>query len=101
VIFVVEFETYITSPEIFRQKAEVLKALAHPERLCIVRGLIRQEGLNVSRLQSCLEKPQSTMSQHLAKLRAAGIIEGERQGLEVYYRVISAEARNVVEALFK
>lgn len=96
-----EFETYVTNPELFRQKAELLKALGHPVRLCIVRGLIRQEGLNVSQLQSCLEKPQSTISQHLAKLRAAGIIAGERQGLEVYYRVISAEARKVVEALFK
>ena len=38
-------------------------------------------------MQDCLRAPQSTISHHLQKLRAAGIIVGERQGLEVVYRV--------------
>jgi ArsR family transcriptional regulator len=77
-----------------------LKALAHPVRLCIVRGLMAQESCNVSHIQSCLEMPQSTISQHLAKLRSVGIIEGRRCGSEVYYSVVSEDSKKIVRALF-
>ena len=73
--------------EEYRRLAVILKVLAHPVRLCIVNGLLRNGGCNVSHMQDCLRAPQSTISQHLQKLRAAGIIVGERQGLEVVYRV--------------
>ncbi len=73
--------------EEYRRLADILKVLAHPVRLCIVNGLLRNGGCNVSHMQDCLRAPQSTISQHLQKLRAAGIIVGERQGLEVVYRV--------------
>ena len=74
----------------YRELAELLKVLAHPVRLCIVNGLLQNGACNVSHMQSCLEAPQSTISQHLQKLRAAGIIAGERQGLEVVYHVTDA-----------
>ncbi|WP_027340356.1 ArsR/SmtB family transcription factor [Halonatronum saccharophilum] len=87
--------------EKLKEKSQVLKALAHPIRLCIVKGLIEDEGSNVSKMQSCLEIPQSTLSQHLAKLRNLGIVSGERNGLEINYYVISEEAKRVVEALYR
>jgi DNA-binding transcriptional ArsR family regulator len=93
-------EAFITNPKLFEDKAELLKVLAHPVRLCIVRGLMAEDECNVSHIQSCLEMPQSTISQHLAKLRSAGIIEGRRCGLEVYYRVINEDAKNIVRLLF-
>lgn len=75
-------------PRAYERLAETLKALAHPIRLCIVHGLARREqSCNVTYMQECLDLPQSTVSQHLQKLRAAGIIEAERHGLEVYYRL--------------
>ena len=43
--------------------------------------------------------PQSTISQHLAKLKSAGIVEGVRNGLEVNYYVINQDAIKVVECL--
>jgi len=46
----------------FIQKSELLKALAHPARLCIVKGLIEKES-NVTNIQECLDLPQSTISQ--------------------------------------
>ena len=73
--------------EEYEAASELLKLLAHPVRLCIVHGLWQHGGCNVSHMQDCLRAPQSTISQHLQKLRAAGIIVGERQGLEVVYRV--------------
>lgn len=80
--------------------AEMLKALSHPVRLCIVRGLWQSGGCNVAHMQQCLEAPQSTISQHLAKMRAVGIIEGERNGLEVVYRLKSRAVEQMLEGLF-
>lgn len=80
---------------------EMLKVLAHPVRLCIVRGLLGSGGCNVSHMQNCLNMPQSTVSQHLQKLRTAGIIEGERKGLEIVYRVVDERAVKLVEVLLQ
>ena len=49
----------------YNEISEVLKALAHPVRLCIVRGLLEKGGCNVCHMQECLGMPQSTTSQHL------------------------------------
>lgn len=83
----------------YNSTADVLKALGHPARLCIVNGLINNEGCNVSYMQSCLNIPQSTVSQHISKLKAAGIIEGERNGLEIMYKVVNEDAINIINAL--
>lgn len=87
--------------ELFQEKAELLKALAHPIRLCIVKGLLENGGCNVTHMQNCLNAPQSTISQHLQKLRSLGIIKGERNGLEINYTVANPLVRGLVEALFK
>jgi DNA-binding transcriptional ArsR family regulator len=83
----------------YEKKSEILKALAHPQRLCIVKGLLDKK-CNVSKIQECLEIPQSTVSQHLAKLKSAGIIDGERCGNEVCYRVVNSEAVAIIKLLF-
>ena len=83
----------------FNQKSELLKALAHPTRLCIVKGLIEKES-NVTNIQECLDLPQSTVSQHLSKLKAAGIIKGKRKGLEISYQIINEDIRKIIKVLF-
>jgi DNA-binding transcriptional ArsR family regulator len=85
---------------IHRQKAEILKALGHPIRYCIVEGLLSAEGeQNVADLVDCLRVPQPTVSQHLQILRAAGILEGRRAGNEMHYSVVNSEAKKIVAAL--
>lgn len=86
--------------ELLQEKAKILKALSHPTRLCIVKGLMGVGSCNVSNLQQCLEMPQSTVSQHLAKLRGAGLIKGERNGVEINYSVVNEDARQIIKALF-
>ena len=71
----------------FEKTAEVLKALAHPVRLCIVNGLSKKGPCNVSCMENCIKVSQSGISQHLARLRSAGIVKGERLGNEVYYEI--------------
>jgi len=80
------------------EKAELLKVLAHPVRLCILNCLLT-ETCNVTGLVTQMEIPQSTVSQHLSKLRSAGIIKGHRNGLEVKYQVIDKEIIEVLDIL--
>jgi DNA-binding transcriptional ArsR family regulator len=89
-----------TDFEILTTKAELLKAIAHPVRLCIVRGLLEQGECNVNKIQACLQLPQSTISQHLSKLRDIGIIKGNRHGVEIFYQVVNEDLKKVVKALF-
>ncbi len=88
-----------TNVKAYEQAAELLKALAHPIRLCIVRGLIGKGSCNVSYMQECLGLPQSTVSQHLQKLRAAGIVVTSRSGLEVHYSVPDAKVQALVHMI--
>jgi DNA-binding transcriptional ArsR family regulator len=83
----------------YEKMAEKFKALAHPHRLCIVKGLIENQ-CNVSKIQECLAVPQSTVSQHISKLKAAGIIKGKRSGLEICYSVVDPDVRKIVKELY-
>ena len=85
----------------YNEMADLLKVLGHPARLCIVDGLLNNEGCNVTYMQSCLNIPQSTVSQHLSKLKAAGIIEGRREGLEIKYKVVNQVAIELIATMFK
>lgn len=85
--------------ELLDQKAELLKAIAHPIRLCIIRGLLLEGECNVNKIQACLDIPQSTLSQHLAKLRSVGVVKGQRHGTEIFYQVVNQEIGRVVLAL--
>ncbi|MDZ7797844.1 MAG: metalloregulator ArsR/SmtB family transcription factor [Candidatus Marinimicrobia bacterium] len=73
--------------EDLEQKAEILKAIAHPVRLCILRGLSNEGSSNVGNMKTCLDIPQATVSQHLAKMKAVGIIKGKRKGTQVIYKL--------------
>ena len=84
----------------YEEQASVLKALANPVRLQIVHSLLRTGCHNVSCIERGTGMSQSCISQHLQKLRAAGILTADRQGNEVYYRVSSRETAGLVAALF-
>jgi len=71
----------------YNEQAEFFKLLAHPIRICIVKGLLEKGECNVSHMIDCLELPQSTLSQHLQKLRTGKVIKGTRKGLEVNYKI--------------
>lgn len=79
--------------------SEVLKAMAHPVRLCMVRGLLQNGKCNVTSMQNRLNLPQSTVSQHIQKLKQAGIIEGERSGLEINYSISEGRIKNLIMAI--
>jgi ArsR family transcriptional regulator, arsenate/arsenite/antimonite-responsive transcriptional repressor len=70
----------------FTQMNTALKALADPTRLRIL-GLVAGGEVCVCHLHEALGIPQPTASRHLAYLRRAGLVDGRRQGLWVYYRL--------------
>lgn len=89
----------------YTEVSEVLKALAHPIRICILRNLLDQylsgiKPTNVGHIQSCVNIPQSTLSQHLQKLRIAGIISGKRHGVEIVYEISDQRVINVLNCFF-
>lgn len=84
----------------YNETADILKALAHPVRLCIVRGLLENGTCNVTHMQECLDLPQSTVSQHLQKLRNMGIVQTDRNGLEVHYSVVDPRIKLIINTFF-
>lgn len=55
---------------------------------------------NVRCMEAGTGQSQSTISQHLMRLKAAGVVRCERQGNEMYYEVSDPDAAAVVAALF-
>jgi len=71
----------------YETRAKVLKALAHPARLKLVDELSEHEELCVCDLTEAVGSDMSTVSRHLAQLKNAGIVESEKQGQMVFYRL--------------
>ena len=66
--------------------AVVGRALADPKRLCVLESLAVGE-LSVSELAGRVACQVPNMSQHLAVLRAAGLVSTRREGSTVFYRL--------------
>ncbi|MDO4878441.1 MAG: metalloregulator ArsR/SmtB family transcription factor [Neisseria sp.] len=78
--------------------AEMLKLMAHPHRLMIL-CLLAESERNVTELVDALHVNQTAVSNHLSKLRSAGIIDYTRYHRVLQYRLNSPEARTILEVL--
>ncbi len=67
-------------------RARILKALAHPTRLFLVDVLSRGER-PVAELSGLVGADISTVSKHLAQLKAVGILSDAKRGTQVFYRL--------------
>ncbi len=72
----------------FRRQARVLKALANESRLKIVHRLAKGT-CSVGELTDLVGSDRSTVSKHLAVLRAHGIVLDRREGNVVYYTLLT------------
>ncbi len=70
----------------FEARARIIKAMAHPTRLFIVDELSRGERC-VCELTEMIGVDVSTVSRHLAVLKGAGIVQDEKRGTQVYYKL--------------
>lgn len=89
----------MASPEIdYSEQAKILKALAHPARLHII-DMIRDNRPCVRALEEALGLAQSNISQHLSLLRHIGIVEAERDGNQVCYRIKNEQVIKLMDAM--
>jgi len=68
----------------FEARAAIIKAMAHPTRLFIVDELSRGERC-VCELTEMIGADMSTVSRHLAVLKAVGIVTDDKRGSQVFY----------------
>ncbi|MEH7150264.1 transcriptional regulator [Bacillus thuringiensis] len=83
----------------YEQSADILSVLGNPTRLYVVHMLINKGPLNVSGLWKTMDLPQSTVSQHLLKLKMFKLVSWERKGTEIYYRVDDSTVIKVIKTL--
>ncbi len=72
--------------KVLGRRAEIFKALGHPDRLRIVDDLSQGERC-VFELVESVGSSWSTVSRHLSVLKDAGVVMDEKRGLQVFYRV--------------
>ena len=71
----------------YEARAKIIKAMAHPTRLFIVDELCKSGKKCVCELTEMVGADMSTISRHLAVLKGAGLVEDEKRGSMVYYRL--------------
>lgn len=79
------------SQDIYNLQASLLKTMASPRRLEMIHVLGIEGPMEVRRLAEYFDMPQPAISQHLAALRTAGLVEAVRDGREVRYQLADPE----------
>ncbi|MDO5620392.1 MAG: metalloregulator ArsR/SmtB family transcription factor [Paracoccus sp. (in: a-proteobacteria)] len=79
------------------QLAEIAKALAHPARIHILRLLYQAPGCIGGEIVGAVGLAQSTVSEHLRILKAAGLIAGETSGSRICYTLAPAAAQPLAD----
>ncbi len=82
----------------YQQSAELLKAIAHPERLRLLVALREGEAC-VCHLTTLLGQRQPYVSQQLSYLREVGLITDRKDGLRVYYRIQDLRVFQVLDTV--
>ena len=78
---------------------KMLKLLANQSRLRILCSLV-DSPKPVNELEEMVDISQSALSQHLAKLRLAKIVNTEKRGQSVYYSLASVEVNAILSTLY-
>ena len=95
----VETEKSITQ-DVFENAAQILRVMAHPQRLRIVDRLLR-DPVSVGELAGELGLAPAAVSQHLNQMRARSIVDCKRVGRIVRYEVVNANAKQLIACLRK
>ena len=83
-----------------RQAADLMRRLSNPNRLMIACALVEGEQ-SVSELETKLGIKQPILSQQLADLREAGVVQARRSSKSVFYSVADAKAGHLIAALHR
>jgi ArsR family transcriptional regulator len=89
------------SIEMLERMAQVLKLLAHPQRLRIIDYLDRKDEAPVHEIMHDLDLPQAITSHYLGQMRRIGLIRSLRKGREVWYQVDDRRALTILDCMRK
>lgn len=78
----------------------LMKTLGHSDRLLILCNLAEDERA-VGVLAEELDISQSSLSQHLARMRSEGLVETRREAQTIYYRLSDGEVRKLIKSLYQ
>ena len=77
--------------------SEILRAVAHPLRLKLLRFIDKHNRINVNKIYSKLALEQAVTSQHLRVLRTTDLVNAEREGKYIFYSVNYPKLKGLVE----
>jgi ArsR family transcriptional regulator len=83
------------------QVAEILQTLANGRRLFVLCKLQELGEANVTALAAAAQLSQSALSQHLAKLRAEGLVTFKRDGQTLWYRIADPRVEDLLATLHR
>ena len=91
------------NPSWAEERAELMKALADPTRFTMVATLWKAAGpVCICDFTAGLDLSQPTISHHMARLKDAGLVESEKRGIWIYYRLrdkMPTETRKLLSGL--
>ncbi|MGD1843571.1 MAG: ArsR/SmtB family transcription factor [Thermonemataceae bacterium] len=87
--------------EDLKQAASILKTIAHPLRLGVIDLLEQHQRLSVTEICDAMQSEQSLTSHHLATMRSKGVLESQREGKNIYYKLKAKELKGVMETVKK
>ena len=81
-----------------KEASQGLRAIAHELRLSVL-CLLLERPMCVHELMEATGAAQSNLSQHLTKMRLLGIVDNEKRGQQVFYRIGNPAFADLVQAL--
>lgn len=81
--------------------AGLLKAIAHPMRIAILRYLDNGKQLTVTEIYEYLKIEQSTTSHHLGILKDKGVLGSKREGKNTYYFIKNEKLSEIIDCIQK
>ncbi len=81
--------------------SEMLKAIAHPVRIAIVKMLSSENQLNVTEIHESLKIEQAVASHHLSIMKNKGVLLSERSGKNCYYSLKHQQLSQIIACISK
>jgi|YNPMSStandDraft_1061717.scaffolds.fasta_scaffold00111_20 DNA-binding transcriptional ArsR family regulator len=88
--------SFLLNIEALNEAAEMLKAMAHPVRIAILKLLSNGKPLTVSEIHEILNIEQSTTSHHLSIMKTRNIVCSKRKGKNIYYTISHERIKNIL-----
>lgn len=83
---------------VYETNSALLRSISHPVRMAIL-DILRQDESCVCHMEAVLGQRQAYISQQLSVLKQAGIIEDQRDGWNIYYRVRDPRIFDLLDVL--